>query len=98
MRTPNAIKWGIGIGLALLLLIPILVVAAQSGYTLQRWVIGSGGSTALSSGSYRLSGTLGQPIAGGVQAGTGEGLNSGFWYGGTISYRIYLPAVLRAYK
>ena len=55
-------------------------VLAQSGggYDLS-WSTVDGGGTESSGGSYTLTGTAGQPDAGGVHSGGGYGLVGGFW-------------------
>jgi hypothetical protein len=89
-------KWLLGMGLLLLALAVAVPVLAQTDYELPRWVMGGGGGTFLGSGSYRLNGMLGQPVAGPVGAASGAGLCSGFWCRtGLVERGVYLPLVLR---
>lgn len=55
-------------------------------------VIGGGGATFTTSGSYSLGGTIGQNAAGPLSGGNYT-LNSGFWQPGNFS--VYLPIVLK---
>lgn len=84
------------------LLIPIIMalliassVTAQSGgtYDLSWSTIDNGGGSS-SGGSYTVAGTLGQPDAGGSIGGSYT-LGGGFWFSTAMSYRIYLPVILR---
>lgn len=53
---------------------------AQGGdYKLEQSVIASGGGTAAASGTFSLTGTIGQPIAGTDSSGANFSLKSGFW-------------------
>ncbi len=88
--------------LALLLLALALLPAASSAlaqasdgdeYSLA-WFTVDGGGGVSSGGEYVLRGTIGQPDAGALVAGE-YALGGGFWFGGGVSYRIYLPMVLR---
>ena len=65
--------------------------ADGQGYTLDRWAVGGGHS---SGGGYDLTGTFGQPNAGTLSDGDYT-LGGGFWGGGAVQYRVYLPLVLR---
>jgi len=89
-------RWLTGAGLLLLALAATLPVLAQGGYQLRRSVMGAGGQAFLGSGSYRLSGTLGQPVAGLTIAPSGTGVCSGFWWCGG-RYKTYLPLAMRNY-
>jgi hypothetical protein len=75
-------------------LILVGVVWADGLPTIDWWVIGGGGSS-VSSGSYSLSGTVGQPIMGADLSGT-RYLCSGFWCGAMPEYHVYLPLILRS--
>jgi len=63
----------------------ILIITASIGFAddaeMARWTIDSGGVTRSTSGSYELSGTIGQPDAGGTMAGGDWTLTGGFWFG-----------------
>ena len=87
--------WAVGLALVLIGIVATAPVLAQPNYKLPRAVMSSGGDASSGSGSYRLSGTLGQPVAGPVGAASGAGLSSGFWEGRPGKYNIYLPLVLR---
>jgi hypothetical protein len=69
--------------------------AASAGYQLTWWTVDGGGGTVVGSGAYTLSGTAGQPDPGVVE-GNGYILSGGFWAGGGMLYRVYLPLVIRA--
>ncbi|MFZ6026115.1 MAG: hypothetical protein ACOYYS_00250 [Chloroflexota bacterium] len=73
------------------------VVAA--GEAIQRFAVVSGGSVGAQAGGYRLSGAVGQPVAGSVHTSDNRlRLCSGFWCGGTLSSAggtIYLPVAMR---
>jgi uncharacterized repeat protein (TIGR01451 family) len=58
--------------------LPAAPAAAQT-YTLPWWTVDGGGATGASGGSYRLSGTIGQPDAGPAQLGQGYAVSGGFW-------------------
>jgi hypothetical protein len=85
--------------------VPLLVAPltlAQSGgdYGISWWTVDGGGGALLGSGApgiYTLTGTSGQPDAGGL-AGGGYTLEGGFWTSGAvveIEHTLYLPVVLR---
>jgi hypothetical protein len=69
------------------------VVTAGDGLVIGRAVIGGGGREAKGDG-YAVSGTIGEPIASGLQVGSGYGFSSGFWRPGPARM-IYLPLVQR---
>ena len=81
--------------LALALLI-VGGAAAQGGYELSWWTVDGGGQTFSTGPGYSLGGTAGQPDAG-VISGPGYRLDGGFWPGGVVTYRVYLPLVMRNY-
>jgi len=67
----------------------------DAGYTLDWWTVDGGGQTQPSGTGYTLSGTIGQPDAGGWSGG-GYTLSGGFWGGGAVvEYIVYLPVILR---
>ena len=68
--------------------------APQDTYDLSWYTIDSGGATESTGGSFSLSGSVAQPDAGALSGGTYT-LNGGFWGGAAVSYRAYLPVVLR---
>jgi hypothetical protein len=80
------------------LLLVTAVLAAPTATTVDRYVIGGGGGDA-GVGVLALSGTIGQPVVGGVGNDPYE-LGSGFWGGmGMVAvapYQIYLPVVTRS--
>jgi len=83
--------------LALLVFLPALALAQTGGgYDLTWNTIDGGGYTFSEGGGYFLGGTAGQADAGVLQGG-GYALSGGFWGGGRVPYRIYLPLVLRQY-
>ncbi len=91
-------RWAAGLALVLIGIVAVAPALAQASYKLPRTALSSGGITSSGSGSYRLSGALGQPVAGPVNATSGAGLNSGFWGGRPGGYNIYLPLALRNYS
>ena len=85
--------------LVLLCLLALLALAAvpalaetDAAYDLSWWTVDSGGTTGLTSGSYTLSGTAGQPDAGSLSSGDYD-LAGGFW--GTLMEKIrsFLPMI-----
>ena len=86
------------IALALLLMIDVTSIRAQSGggYDLT-WSTVDGGGGSSTGGAYSLNGTIGQADAGSL-AGGGYTLSGGFW-NATVSveldYFVYLPLVLK---
>ena len=66
----------------------------DTGYTLDWWTVDGGGQTEPGGSGYTLSGTIGQPDADSLSGG-GYTLSGGFWSGGAVQYKIYLPVVLR---
>jgi len=74
------------------------VALAQSGggYDLTWNTVDAGGYTFSTGGDYSLGGTIGQPDAG-VLTGGDYTLGGGFWGGGAVEYKTYLPLVLRNY-
>jgi hypothetical protein len=83
MRGPSFVKRlgrGGDSGWILLLAVSSLLLAppAEAQFQINRWTVDAGGSTALTSASYTLSGTTGQHDAGRSSAGTYEVLG-GFW-------------------
>lgn len=97
----NKKVYGFTIGILLILAVLLLLTSitlAQSddGYDLSWWTVDGGGSSvgAGSPSPYTLDGTIGQPDAG-VWKGNNYTLTGGFWIGGIVERRIYLPLVLR---
>jgi hypothetical protein len=68
--------------------------APQATYELSWYSIDSGGTTNSTGGAFSLSGSVGQPDAGTLSGGTYT-LDGGIWSGTAVSYRAYLPVVLR---
>jgi hypothetical protein len=67
--------------------------ALSTGYDLS-WYTIAGGAAVSTGGSYSLGGTIGQSDAGSV-SGASYTIAGGFWGGVAISYRLYLPLVLK---
>ena len=97
-------------GLVLLLLLSIAGAAAgvqgqrpeagasPSTYHLSWWTVDGGGATAVTGSEthpYTLSGTIGQPDAAVWAGSDGYLLVGGFWGGASVTYRVYLPLVVR---
>ncbi len=78
------------------LLVTGVAWTSSASYDLAWWTVDGGGQTFSSGGGYTLGGTIGQPDPG-LLAGGGYALGGGFWGGGAgrITYRIYVPLVLR---
>ena len=73
------------------------VALAQSGggFDLSWHVAGNGGGP-MTSSSFQLNGTVGQPGVGvGLTEGGSHQVGPGFWYGIGGEHRIYLPLVVR---
>lgn len=78
----------------ILLALATAAAAQVSGYTLNWWTVDNGGVGSTAS-SYSLNGTMGQPDAGYLSAGSYR-LDGGFWSVGprAITYQhVYLPVV-----
>ena len=65
-------------GVALGVLLSALCLSASAQYSIPWWTIDAGGGTS-SGGVFRVSGTLGQPEAGGPMTGGPFTLTGGFW-------------------
>ena len=79
----------------LLLLAGAAWAAAPAGYALDWWTVdGGGGTWSDTGGQYELNGTSGQPDAG-VWSDGDYTLTGGFWSGGEVEYRAYIPMVLK---
>jgi hypothetical protein len=63
-----------------------------ASFSIPWWTVDNGGG-ASQGGTYRLSGTIGQPDAGSSSGGSFT-LDSGFW-SGTFEYETYFPLVKR---
>jgi hypothetical protein len=88
---------GIILAVAAVLLLVSQAALAQEGYDLSWWTADGGGHTFSTGSGYSLGGTIGQPDAGQVMAGSGYKLTGGFWLGGVSLYKVYLPLVLRVH-
>jgi len=80
--------------LVALLLGAMPVAQSGDGYDLSWNTIDGGGCTFSSGGGYVLGGTIGQPDAR-VLTGGNYTLGAGFWSGGAVRHRLYLPLVIR---
>lgn len=70
--------------------------AALDAYDITWDVVASGGAT-MSSSSYTMMSTAGQPVAGGPASSAGYSLYSGYWYAFQGFVRqLFLPLVLRS--
>jgi hypothetical protein len=79
--------------LALLTLVAVPVIAETNAtYDLSWWTVDSGGTTGLTSGSYILSGTAGQPDAGSLSSGDYD-LAGGFWAIILAKLQNFLPLI-----
>jgi hypothetical protein len=79
-------------GALLLLLTAGLLSGAPLSNNLDWWVIGGGGNRITITGGNVLQGTLGQPVTGASQSGSGS-LCAGFWCDVSPDYLVYLPVV-----
>ena len=70
-------------------------IELTTGYDLSWWTVDGGGHTGDSSGTYTLSGTVGQPDAG-VLAQGDYTLYGGFWSAVRTKLRVYLPLISRS--
>ncbi len=70
-----------------------ILAAPNAGYEITWYTVDGGGGT-LSGGVYTLNGTVGQPDAGTLIGGSYT-LDGGYWTGGAMAYRVYLPLVLK---
>ena len=86
--------------IALFAVVPYVVVPQTGGtFEIKKSVIAGGGETS-SGGSFSLSGTVGQPLAGSVSTGGSFAVESGFWAEGnatpvvevTVSGRVTAPS------
>lgn len=80
-----------------LLLLGGTILLAQGGYDLTWWTVDDGGG-ASTGGTYKMSGTLGQPDAGAMSGGAYR-LGGGFWGGGNLAKTdafIYMPVVAKS--
>jgi hypothetical protein len=68
------------------------VLAETTTYDLSWWTVDSGGTMGLTSGSYTLSGTAGQPDAG-VLSNSDYVLAGGFWAGILVKLESFLPLI-----
>lgn len=100
MRAKHLIGLTLALVVAAVLLtgsLPITRAQGETGYTLDWWTVDGGGQTEPDGTGYTLSGTIGQPDAGGWSGG-GYTLDGGFWGGGGgVAYTVYLPLILRNY-
>jgi hypothetical protein len=82
-----------------LTIVLLLVLASTSGaggstqYAIE-WDVVSASGTPMTSSSYGLAGTIGQP-AEEVSSSSNYVLCAGYWCGIDVDYAIYLPIVLR---
>ena len=79
--------------LCCLALVSITLAQESPNYKLTWNVIGGGGGMSQSDG-YKLSGSIGQGLAG-AAAGNQYQVGTGFWYGVSMRYLVYLPVVIK---
>jgi hypothetical protein len=80
-----------------IVLLLVLVSMSSAGNSAQyaiEWDVVSAGGTPMTSSSYGLAGTVGQP-AQGISSSSNYVLCAGYWCGVSVDYTIYLPIVLR---
>ncbi len=82
--------------LILLLVLGSAIQAAPSAYSILRWTVDGGGKFSCG-GTYRVSGTIGQPDAGSHSGGSYT-IVGGFWGGAGLmdcQYDVHLPISLK---
>lgn len=67
---------------------------AGDGYDLTWCRVAAGGGVSAAS-TYILTGTAGQPESGALLSGAGYTLVGGFWGGGSIQHRVYVPVMIK---
>lgn len=73
------------ISVAMMLLLPAVAMPQAGGtFEIKKSVIAGGGQTS-SGGTFALSGTVGQPLAGSVSSGGNFSIESGFWAEGNAA-------------
>jgi hypothetical protein len=87
-------RWLIVVCLVAFLALAAYPVLAESSttYDLSWWTVDGGGATGLTSGSYTLSGTAGQPDAGSLSSGDYD-LAGGFWTSLVTLIHNFLPII-----
>ena len=61
------------------LLVSLSALVARAQYSIDWYKIAGGGGLSSTGGAYSVSGTIGQPDAGGAMSGGGYSLTGGFW-------------------
>ncbi len=90
--------WSLGLVSALLALLAATGIGLQGGMELPWWSVDGGGGTAAYGSAMALTGTVGQPDAGGPLEGGPYRLFGGLWSGfpqPAARFDLYLPTVLR---
>lgn len=82
------------IGLALSLTLLTLAFASPCPDQLERSVMASAG-TAMTSPSYRMNSTLGQPSAIGISSTASYELGAGYWHRLSLWLKVYLPLMMK---
>ena len=83
--------------IAALLLSVVLLSAAPAGFSMSKYVVGSGGgssSTMYAGSSYTVNGTMGQGVTA-VSNSPTYSVASGYWTSTSAHQTIYLPIVLK---
>jgi hypothetical protein len=82
--------------LCCLLLVGVALAQTSTSYDLT-WNVIAGGGGSISSTSYAINSTIGQPVVGASESENYR-TEAGFWGGAlAVEYRIYLPIVLKNY-
>jgi hypothetical protein len=84
----------VALTIALLLVLAGTSGAGSSTQYATEWDAISAGGKPMTSSTYGLAGTIGQP-AQGVSSGSGYVLCVGYWCGADVDHTIYLPIILR---
>lgn len=94
MNRRNTVVW-LTVLLCALLLLSVPVVAIESDKYAIKWDVMASGAGPIQSTSYAINSSIGQAAIG-FEISTSYQLGSGYWYGVTEQYAIYLPLILRS--
>jgi len=84
------------IGLALSLTLLTLALASPSPYQLERSVMANAGEP-MTSTSYQMNSTLGQPSPIGVSSSASYELGAGYWHRLSLWLKVYLPLIMKSF-
>jgi hypothetical protein len=72
---------------------PMEIMGTSASYQLI-WDVNADGGTTMSSSSYTMMSTIGQPVAG-EMANSNYTLQNGFWYGVFRMFKVFLPLIVK---